>query len=133
MLHVKRWLPTLAVFAAGPAIAHGGHHHESGMPGWSFAPLVVIPLALLLLVFLLGQARLSRRSNVERPRAWLFVAGWAVLTLALVSPLHEGGEASFTLHMIEHELIMLVATLLLAVSDAGGVLAWGLPASFGGG
>jgi cytochrome c oxidase assembly factor CtaG len=29
--------------------------------------------------------------------------------------------------MIEHELIMLVATLLLATSSAGGVLAWGLP------
>ena len=31
------------------------------------------------------------------------------------------------MHMIEHELIMLVATLLLAASSAGGVLAWGLP------
>jgi putative membrane protein len=29
--------------------------------------------------------------------------------------------------MIEHELIMLVATLLLASSNTGGVLAWGLP------
>jgi cytochrome c oxidase assembly factor CtaG len=29
--------------------------------------------------------------------------------------------------MIEHELIMLVSTLLLAASSAGGVLAWGLP------
>jgi cytochrome c oxidase assembly factor CtaG len=31
------------------------------------------------------------------------------------------------MHMIEHELIMLVATFLLAASSAGGVLAWGLP------
>ena len=31
------------------------------------------------------------------------------------------------MHMIEHELIMLVATLLLAASSAGAVLAWGLP------
>jgi cytochrome c oxidase assembly factor CtaG len=31
------------------------------------------------------------------------------------------------MHMIEHELIMLLATLLLASSSAGGVLAWGLP------
>jgi cytochrome c oxidase assembly factor CtaG len=29
--------------------------------------------------------------------------------------------------MIEHELIMLVATLLLASSSSGGVMAWGLP------
>jgi cytochrome c oxidase assembly factor CtaG len=57
----------------------------------------------------------------------LFVAGWAVLTFSLVSPLHEGGERSFALHMTEHELIMLLATLLLAASHAGGTLAWGLP------
>ncbi len=50
-----------------------------------------------------------------------------MLTLSLVSPLHEAGERSFTLHMAEHELIMLVATLLLAASGAGGFLAWGLP------
>jgi cytochrome c oxidase assembly factor CtaG len=33
------------------------------------------------------------------------------------------------MHMIEHELIMLVSTLLLAASGAGGVIAWGLPRS----
>jgi cytochrome c oxidase assembly factor CtaG len=50
-----------------------------------------------------------------------------VLALSLVSPLHEAGERSFTMHMIEHELIMLAATALLAASSAGGALAWGLP------
>ena len=97
---------------------------------WSFEPLVVVPLALLLAAFLLGRARLASRSKVDRPRSWLFLAGWLVLALALVSPLHEGGEKSFTLHMIEHELIMLVATFFLAASGAGGILAWGLPATF---
>jgi cytochrome c oxidase assembly factor CtaG len=94
---------------------------------WSFEPAVVIPLALLLLIFLVGRSRLQRRSNVERGGAPLFLAGWAVLVIALVSPLHEAGEQSFTMHMIEHELIMLVATLLLIEADVGGVLAWGLP------
>ena len=94
---------------------------------WSFEPLVVIPLGLALLIFLVGATRLNRRSNQKRPRMWLFLGGWAVLALALVSPLHEAGERSFTMHMIEHELIMLVATLLFAESDAGGALAWGLP------
>jgi cytochrome c oxidase assembly factor CtaG len=78
-------------------------------------------------MFLMGQQRLSRRSEVVRKRSWLFLAGWLILTLSLISPLHEGGERSFTLHMVEHELIMLVATFLLAASHAGGLLAWGLP------
>jgi cytochrome c oxidase assembly factor CtaG len=107
------------------ALAHAGHEHAT--PGWTFDPLVTAPLALLLLMFLVGSRRLARRSTVVR-RPWLFLGGWLVLTLALVSPLHEGGERSFTLHMAEHELIMLVASFLLAASHAGGVLAWGLPA-----
>jgi putative membrane protein len=111
---------------AGPAAAHGVEDHGQA-PGWSFEPLVIVPLALLLIVFGVGFQRLSSRSTVARRGPWSFVAGWLVLTLALVSPLHEGGEVSFTLHMIEHELIMLIATFLLAASHAGGILAWGLP------
>ena len=124
------WLrsPVLLLLAvAAPALAHVGHEHPEG-PSWSLDPLVTVPLGLMLLLFLVGRRRLARRSSLPRTRAWWFVAGWAVLALALVSPLHEGGERSFTLHMAEHELIMLVATLLLAASRAGGTLAWGLPA-----
>lgn len=114
-----------AVIDASPALAHGGETHA---PGWTLDPLVVVPLAILLLVFLAGQQRLTRRSKVERKRRWLFLGGWLVLSASLVSPLHHAGERSFTLHMIEHELIMLLATAMLAASQAGGVLAWGLPA-----
>lgn len=115
------------IAAASPALAHGAAQNDDG-PGWTFDPWVTVPLALLLLVFLAGQHRLTSRSRIDRRRPWLFLGGWLVLTLSLVSPLHQGGEQSFTLHMIEHELIMLVATFLLAASHAGGVLAWGLPA-----
>ena len=118
-----------ALIAALPsaALAHGGHDHGQA-PGWEFDPLVIVPLLLALIIFLAGQRQLGQRSSISRKRTWLFLGGWAVLALSLTSPLHEGGEQSFTLHMIEHELIMLLATLLLAGSHAGGVLAWGLPA-----
>ena len=121
------WHFAAVVMAAvpGAAAAHGGHSHEP--PGWTLDPLVTVPLALLLLIFVIGQYRLRQRSKVARSRSSLFVAGWLVLTLSLVSPLHEGGERSFALHMTEHELIMLLATLLLAAAHAGGTLAWGLP------
>jgi len=109
------------------ALAHAGHERGQA-PGWEFDPLVAVPLLIVLVIFLAGQRQLKQRSNVSRKRSWLFLGGWAVLALSLTSPLHEGGEQSFTLHMIEHELIMLLATLLLAASHAGGVLAWGLPA-----
>jgi cytochrome c oxidase assembly factor CtaG len=118
-------LAVIALGAATSASAHGAEH--SSTPGWTFDPLVTLPLAILLLIYIVGRERLARRSSRPRRGPWLFLGGWAVLTLALVSPLHEGGERSFALHMIEHELIMLVATLLLAASRSGGILAWGLP------
>ena len=126
MLPVKRSFALVAAVIPAAAMAHAGHEH-SAAPGWEFDPFVVVPLALALLIFIAGQWQLRQRSSVSRKRSWLFLAGWLILTLSLVSPLHTGGERSFTLHMIEHELIMLVATLLLAASNVGGILAWGLP------
>ena len=126
MLPVRCAFFLLALPTAAAASAHSGEHHAH--PGWTLDPWVTLPLALLLAVFLTGRVRLANRSKTAPRTPWLFLAGWTVLTLALVSPLHEGGERSFTLHMIEHELIMLAATFLLAVSRSGGILAWGLPA-----
>jgi cytochrome c oxidase assembly factor CtaG len=107
---------------------HGDNSSLDGLSlhSWTLDPLLTVPLGLALLVYLVGRARLSKRASTPvRPAA--FLSGWAILALALVSPLHEAGERSFTMHMIEHELIMLPATFLLAASGAGGVLAWGLP------
>jgi cytochrome c oxidase assembly factor CtaG len=101
-------------------------HHHAGILGWTLDPLLTVPLALALLIYLTGWLSLSRRAATP-VRPALFLAGWTVLALTLTSPLHEAGEKSFTMHMIEHELIMLLSTLLLAASSAGGVLAWGLP------
>lgn len=101
------------------------HNHGQGI-GWNLDPVLVIPLLLALLIYAVGWVRLGKRASAP-PRPALFLSGWTVLSLSLVSPLHEAGERSFTMHMIEHELIMLVATLLLAASGAGGTLAWGLP------
>lgn len=102
--------------------------HEAEALAWTLSPDLLVPLGLTLIIYLLGWARLSRRASTPiRPA--LFLSGWTVLTLSLVSPLHEAGERSFTMHMIEHELIMLPATLLIAASGAGGLLAWGLPPS----
>jgi cytochrome c oxidase assembly factor CtaG len=123
---IRRASAASLMTAASAASAHGaGHGHDMG---WTLDPWVTVPLAILLLIYVVGRERLARRSTHPRRPPWLFLAGWAVLTLALVSPLHAGGERSFTLHMVEHELIMLAATFLLAASHSGGILAWGLPA-----
>jgi cytochrome c oxidase assembly factor CtaG len=119
-----RIIAVALLFAASPALAHGGHETHVG---WTLDPVLIVPLGLALLIYLVGWRRLAKRASTPPQGVPLFLSGWTVLTLSLVSPLHAAGERSFTMHMIEHELIMLVATLLLAMSSSGGVMAWGLP------
>jgi putative membrane protein len=130
---MKRLAPLLALPWAAPALAHAGEHHHGGSIGWTFDASVTIPLALAALIYAVGFVRLHGRA--ERGRAalirqgWLYAAGWMLTAAAILSPLHEAGERSFTFHMIEHELLMLPAALLLVAARPGPVLLWGLPRS----
>ena len=114
------------------AILHAGSHGPpEGTPGWTVDATVLLPLLLTASLYAIGYARLQHRADAgrsqHRRQALRFAAGWAILALSVVSPLHEGGERSFTLHMIEHELIMVPAALLIAVSRPLGVMLWALP------
>jgi putative membrane protein len=124
---VPRLILLALLLLPSAALAHGGAHApESGPPGWTLDPVLLVPLALTLIIYATGFVRLKARRSLWR-NAFLFLAGWLVLTLALISPLHEAGERSFTLHMVEHELIMLVAALLLPLSRPIGVMLWAWP------
>jgi cytochrome c oxidase assembly factor CtaG len=128
---VKR-LALLLLAVPAPAFAHGG-----GDEAWRPEASVALPLFLFALLYAIGFARLWRRSDLGRAglrrNAMVFAAGWATLAAATASPLHEAGERSFTFHMIEHELIMLPAALLLVLARPGPVLLWAFPTSIRGG
>ena len=53
-----------------------------------------------------------------------------MLVLALVSPLHPLGEALFSAHMVQHEILILVCAPLLVVSRPLVPMLWGLPFSW---
>ncbi|MGR4863947.1 cytochrome c oxidase assembly protein [Caulobacter sp. LARHSG274] len=128
---MRRLAFILALAFAGPAAAHGvGPPHHA--PTWTFEPAVVVPLLLSLALYAIGFARLRQRSRdrgrTTRDRlARLFGWGWLCLALAVVSPLHELGERSFTAHMVEHELLMLIAAPLLVLSRPLSTMIWALP------
>lgn len=114
------------------ALAHGGHVHTEKAPGWTWDPWITGPLLIAALVFTAGWTRLYARSaggaGVLRRRGFMFATGWVTLAGALVSPLHEAGERSFTAHMVEHELLMLVAAPLLVLAEPLAVMLWAFPA-----
>jgi putative membrane protein len=132
MLSLKR-IPPLLMAAMLP-VTTWGHitdvPHEE--PGWTLTPAILIPLGLSLLLFVAGHYRLWHRSRLGRGalrrRSLWFAAGWLTLAAAAVSPLHEAGENSFTLHMIEHELLMLIAAPLLVLSRPLETMLWAWPA-----
>lgn len=114
---------TAALASAARAHTGGGSHFA-----WTFDAGVIVPLALALLLFLVGLARVRLRARtMPSASALRFLAGWSVLAGALVSPLHAVGEHSFAAHMLEHELLMLVAAPLLVGAHANGILLWSLP------
>jgi cytochrome c oxidase assembly factor CtaG len=121
----------LPLLLAGPAWAHGAAGHAEH-PAWTFDPWVLTPLLLSLALFSGGTARLWRHAGIGRGigtgQAALYAAGWLTLAGALVSPLHWFGERLFTLHMVEHEVVMAVAAPLLVLARPGGAFAWALPA-----
>ncbi|WP_214474974.1 cytochrome c oxidase assembly protein [Mesorhizobium sp. dw_380] len=106
--------------------------NDARQAGWTPALPITLPLAVLVSLYIAGASRLWWRSGRGRPlrsrQALLFVAGWAGLMVALVSPVHALGEHVFAAHMIEHELLMAVAAPLLAASRPTAAIMWALPA-----
>jgi putative membrane protein len=92
---------------------------------------VLLCLALSLLLYGVGLARLGLRArrgrSVRLREAAYFLGGWTALALALASPLDLAGASSFSAHMVQHELLMIVAAPLLVRGRPLGVWAWSLP------
>jgi cytochrome c oxidase assembly factor CtaG len=92
---------------------------------------VIVPVIVSLSLFVAGAVRLLPRSGHGMGELrWRFIAfltGWFVMSAAAVSPLHEAGESSFTLHMLEHELFMLVGAPLIVIARPLGIFLWAFP------
>ncbi len=99
---------------------------------WTFEPGVTLAIGLLAGTYVWGLARLWRTAGVgqgiTRAEAGAFAAGWATLVVALMSPVDALSDVRFWVHMVQHELLMLVAAPLLAASAPMIALIWMWPA-----
>jgi putative membrane protein len=132
--------------AAETAFGHAGHETGGGIPtaanrgprnwdelmvAWEFDPLVVLPLVLSAYWYAAGLTRIWRDAGVGRGiRRWeaaSFWSGWLALLVALVSPLHQWGNMLFSVHMSQHEVLMLVAAPLMVLGKPLVGMLKGLP------
>jgi putative membrane protein len=129
-LRAAALLPVLSI--ALPASAHDAGRLAADVH-WHPDPLVTSLLGIAMLLYALGLGRLWRKAGVGRgitlAQASSFAAGMAVLALALVSPVHAWSEQLLWVHMLQHELIMVAAALLLVLGRPLEAWTWALPAT----
>ena len=115
---VAAWV---ALAAAGPVLAHGGvvppaPTVDAFLFDWGFDPLVWLPAITALLLWRAGVRRVDRLhpdARVQRRRTVSFVAGVAVIMVALDSGIARYDTTLFSVHMVQHMLLTLVAPPLL--------------------
>ena len=117
---------TLAVSFETRALAHAGEHAAAGPSGWDIAALALLSVAGAL--YLVGSRRLSARGAhvraIERAAYW---TGWTALVAAVAPPLDAAATQTFSAHMAQHELLMLVGAPLVIVGRPIVPWLWALP------
>jgi putative membrane protein len=98
---------------------------------WEFDPFVLVPLILSAFWYARGLGRIWWEAGFGHGiRVWegaAFWCGWLALVLALVSPLHAWGSMLFSVHMTQHEVLMLLAAPLLVLGKPVVGIFKGLP------
>ena len=130
---------------AAPAAAHGVAPTDPPsianlVPGWSFEPALLLPLLGAAIGWLMLVRRVDRAHPdrpVPRRRTAAFLAGVFSIAVALQSGIERYDTSLFSIHMVQHQLLTLVAppllvlagpiTLLLRASDARTRKRWILP------
>ncbi|HEX5396174.1 MAG TPA: cytochrome c oxidase assembly protein [Candidatus Limnocylindria bacterium] len=102
------------------ALAHGAVAPPPAFPGvifaWRFDALVVGGVAVAGAAYLWAVRRVNERHPLNRPprsRTIWFMAGLAAILLALTSPIEAYEGQLFSVHMVQHMLLELVAAPLL--------------------
>jgi putative membrane protein len=110
---------TLFVLPAA-VLAHGADAPSPQFPGvlleWRFEPLALVTLLLAAAGYLWAVRRVSREHPANRPPRWrtgVFMSGLAVIGIALLSPIEAYEGLLFSVHMVQHLLLELVAAPLL--------------------
>lgn len=111
----------LIVLARPPAAAaHGVDAPAPTFPAllleWSFDPLAIGGILGVGLAYLWAVRTINRdhpRNRQPAWRSWLFVGGLAAIGVALLSPIEAYEGQLFSVHMVQHMLLELVAAPLL--------------------
>jgi putative copper resistance protein D len=104
-------------------IAHGSIPPPFGLRAlltqWALDPAIIVLLVAAGGLYLSGVRRLRSGPPHPRSRSIAFYAGLATIAVALLSPVDVYAEVSFSVHMLQHVLLMFVAAPLLLLGAPG--------------
>jgi len=92
---------------------------ETLLTAWTFNPWVVAALVLMVGLYLWGVRRLARRGDawpLGRTLAWC-AGGAGIIAIALLSSLGTYDTVLFSVHMVQHILLAMIAPVLLALGS----------------
>lgn len=93
---------------------------------WNFDPWETFPALIALGLYGVGLYATGIRA-VSRPRAASFASGVFLALGVNVSPIHSAAEGMFSVHMIQHQVLMLIAAPLIVAGRPALVMALALP------
>ncbi len=115
-----------SVGMSGPGLATASTDAVS----WSWRPEILLPLAVLAVLYGVGWWRLRSRSCSGAP-TWRLVScfsGIGAVGAALLSPVNQLAEDLFFVHMVQHLLLIKLAAPAFLLANPLPVVLWGLPA-----
>jgi len=129
---IRRGPAESPVWAASLLLIHGAWPLPAELwTAWSWDPWVGGAVLSLSALYLAGVTRLWRQAGIGRGipkwRVAAYLGGIAALVLAVLSPIHALGGALFSVHMVQHMLLMVVAAPLLVLGSPMVGTVWGMP------
>ena len=105
---------------AAPVLAHGDDAPAPELPGvllaWRPDPIPLLGVALAAFAYWWAVRHVAHRHPRNPPhgwRTWAYMAGLAAIVVALCSPIEAYEGELFSVHMVQHMLLELVAAPLL--------------------
>jgi putative membrane protein len=113
--------------------AHATGEDAGGAIEHAFLVVLVAALVLGAFLYVKGITTLWRKAGVgrgiRRGEAANFALGWMVLAGSLLSPIDAWADRSFAVHMVQHELLMVVAAPLVVLGRPLEAWAWAVSSS----
>jgi putative copper resistance protein D len=124
MTPMRRLLPPVLIgihlLLPARVLAHGAEAPTPSFPSvlleWRFDPTAIVPRVLVAALYAWAVQRVDAAHPGNRHsshRTWMFMAGLLAIAVALTSPIEAYEGLLFSVHMIQHMLLELVAAPLL--------------------